>query len=164
MKVPLNRRAADYHFKRLLDVNDLDLIASSLLILSHSLHRSPSSQRNVQFGCVAVCMVDNDLWVASNYIKIRDEELNLLLNILKQDGFPFKGDIYIVTIPDQDEMHAEMKLVTQLTQEKKETEVSYIGVSKPCCEKCADVLDKFDIYYADCHDTSPKKWIAPIIY
>lgn len=156
------RRSKAYSEIRMATIKDLDIMASTLLAICYSKNRAPTpeSQGCIQFDCVAVCQVDKDLWVAANKIKIQDENIDKLLEVMKWDKYPFEGDFYIVTIPKEDVMHAEMILLSELRGTGKNTR--YIGVSKPCCELCKQELDRAGIGYAQWHDDPIKKWTPPI--
>lgn len=58
-------------------------------------------------------------------------------------------------------MHAEMQLVSQLKQENLMTD--FIGVSKPCCKQCAEVLDHVHIGYSMWHDSPVVNWENPLL-
>lgn len=161
MKDLVHREGKAYSEIRMAAINDLDRMASALLAFCYSGHRAPTpaSQRRIQFDCVAVCMVGDDLWVAANGIGIQHEDVDELLAMMKEQKYPFKGYVYIVTKPKCEAMHAEMKLLSELNGAGLCT--SYIGVSKPCCMYCKECLNEAGISYAQWHDKEPTDWIAP---
>lgn len=151
MKDLVQRRSKAYSEIRMAAINDLDRMASALLAFCYSGRRAqtPASQRCIQFDCVAVCQVDDDLWVAANGIGIKHEDIDELLDMMEKDGYLFRGFFYIVTNPHNETMHAEMKLLAELREAVKTT--AYIGVSKPCCNQCRLRLDGANIEYAQWH-------------
>ncbi len=163
MRDYVNRRTRefkDYSPNTSSRYSDLDYIATTLLRIAWSRKPdSPETQNAVNYDCVAVCVVNGDLWYASNIIQITDEDVNTLLDCMEKDRFPFDGDVYMVS-NGKGHMHAEMKLVSQLIQEGLKTDS--IGVSKPCCAQCANELSKRGINYSMWHDDSVANWESPI--
>lgn len=161
MKELVRRREKGYSAKRIGSLKNLDIIASTLLALSYSRRYPQSCQQFIQYDCVAACMNGNDLWVASNSKQITGEDLDNLIYIMEKDHFIFIGDIYIVE-NGKGHMHAEMQLISELHSIRvlKPT-ASYIGVSKPCCLYCKEVLDYSGIGYANWHNDPPGTWESP---
>lgn len=161
MKDLVHRSGKAYSEIRMAAINDLDRMASALLAICYSGHRAPTpaSQRRIQFDCVAVCQVGEDLWVAANGIGIQNEDIDELLELMKKEKYFFNGCFYIVTQPGREAMHAEMKLLSELCDATLHT--SYIGVSKPCCKYCKEYLNTAGISYAQWHDKEPTDWIDP---
>lgn len=161
MRELVRRRAKSYSAQRLDSLVNLDIIASTLLALSYSRRCPKASQPKIQYDCVAACMNGNDLWVASNSKKITGEDLDNLISIMEKDHFIFTGDIYIVK-NGKGHMHAEMQLLSELHNIKvPQPPTLYIGVSKPCCEKCKIVLDSMRIGYANWHSDPLGEWESP---
>lgn len=106
--------------------------------------------------CVACIVVDGELWLASNSQTINEDDLVELKKELG-DATP----VWIVTNGERNVMHAEMQLVSQLSQEGKMCNPLYIGVSKPCCVHCCNVLDQLGIKYANWHNCDIKNWQNP---
>lgn len=158
MKNFVNRRARDYHEQRLVDIQDLDLIASWFLVLSWSRRKSqtPQTQKAIQFDCVACIYVNNELWVAANSQRITADDI---AEFKSSTGLDIH--IRIVTNGKPNKMHAEMQLVSQLQQEGKVCIPKYMGVSKPCCKYCAQVLNQMNIDYANWHNSSVTNWEEP---
>ena len=161
MRDLIQRRDKTYSEIRMAAINDLDKIASILLAFCYSGHRSQESQKYIQFDCVAVCMVGDDLWVAANGIGIQHEDVDKLLAMMEEQKYPFEGYVYIVTRPGQEAMHAEMKLLSELHESGMKT--LYIGVTKPCCVLCKQQLDNDNIMYAQWHNQPVTGWIPPYV-
>lgn len=157
----VNRRASDYHIKRYLDLMQTDAeedrIASALLACNYSRCHSatPVTQGLIQMDCVAACIVDGAIWVASNSRKITDEDIDNAL------GDSYTGrDVWIV-VNGRGNMHAEMQLVKELNEANLLGKVKYIGVSKPCCALCSEVLNAQGINYIHWHSSPVKNWEPP---
>lgn len=134
-----------------------DRIAAALLAMSFSGQKSEASQRLIQMACVAVVFVNQEIWVASNGVTIDADIINKTL------GPAYDGcNVYVVE-NGRGKMHAEMQLVQELHGSKmlKEGSKYYIGVSKPCCSRCADVLNKLGIAFLHQHEDDVKGWEAP---
>ncbi|RHA76531.1 hypothetical protein DW921_06440 [Phocaeicola coprophilus] len=58
-------------------------------------------------------------------------------------------------------MHAEMQLIKELSESSLLDKVTYIGVSKPCCKHCKEVLDGCQIDYLHYHTDAVLYWEAP---
>ena len=60
-------------------------------------------------------------------------------------------------------LHAEMKILKRLRAVSKLKACPSIGVSKPCCPRCKEVLDKCEIEYTSYHAVMPKgdAWVNP---
>lgn len=151
----VNRKDNKYHLKRMNDVSNLDLVAITLLQIMHSYRSSYGGL--IHYDCVAVCMVGQDLWVASNSQRLNIYDLHALNETLLLDGYIFRY-IFIVT-NGYKHMHAEMQLLQQLIDENVLTVDMIFGVSKPCCLCCKNILDQYHIYYTHYHDSIVKNWI-----
>lgn len=105
--------------------------------------------------CVAVCFVDGDIWVASNSRKLEPEDIDEAI------GADYCGwNIYIVTNGNGC-MHAEMQLIEELREAYLLDKVTYIGVSKPCCKYCKQVLNRYHIDYLHYHTDAVQHWEDP---
>ncbi|MEM5317778.1 hypothetical protein [Paraburkholderia sp. JHI869] len=62
-----------------------------------------------------------------------------------------------------DTLHAEMKILKRLQSLGLLTQCPRIGVSKPCCPKCKDVLNDWQIDYTSYHTVMPAgdRWVDP---
>lgn len=158
MKNLVNRRSKGYHQYRLNVINDLDIIASTVLALtwSRTHNMSKTSQGLIQMDCVACVIVDNEIWLANNLQNISDEDICELRRIYNIDN-----TIWVVKNGERGIMHAEMQIISQLLQEDKKSTVSYMGVSKPCCKNCSQILDVFNFDYASKHNSIVKNWQSP---
>ena len=59
-------------------------------------------------------------------------------------------------------MHAEMKIVSYFIQNHDDIQGRSLGVSKPCCQACANELSRRGITYSTTHTTQNRGvWIAP---
>lgn len=157
-----NRRKKDYHKDRRDSIHYLDNYASELLAYSYSRTHPEEKTKNslIQYGCVAVCLVDRVLWVASNQSKITSDDTRNLMESIKSDNIQDVKGFHILT-DEKKEMHAEMQLLSQLRQSSQNPHPRYIGVSKPCCGLCAEELDKDSIKYDGMHTVPQKKWVCP---
>lgn len=63
--------------------------------------------------------------------------------------------------PQDTSFHAEMQLVSCLARNRFRFEGNQIGVSKPCCLKCANRLGKLGIDYSYYHTQSADPWVDP---
>ena len=160
MKDLVNRRAQDYHEYRINAINDLDLIASTVLAItwSRSHNMSKQSQCLIQMDCVACVIVDDEIWLASNQQTISAEDIDELRRM-----YHFSSPIWIVKNGTKGVMYAEMQLVSQLQQEGKTPDTLYMGVSKPCCMNCSKVLDILNFDYASKHNSRVTNWESPFI-
>ena len=158
MKDLVNRKSQDYHEYSLNAINDLDIIASTVLAItwSRSHNMSKQSQCLIQMDCVACIIVDNEIWLASNQQTITADDIDELRRMCH-----FSCPIWIVTNGTKGVMHAEMQLVSQLQQEGKKAAPLYMGVSKPCCMSCSQVLDSLNFDYASKHNSKVNNWQSP---
>ena len=58
-------------------------------------------------------------------------------------------------------MHAEMQLIEELREAYLLDKVTYIGVSKPCCKYCKQVLNRYHIDYLHYHTDAVQHWEDP---
>lgn len=135
-----------------------DRMASAILACNYSrIHGDrKTTQGLIQMDCVAVCFVTGSgIWVASNSMKLEPEDIDEAI------GADYNGnDVYIVT-NGYGCMHAEMQLLEELVVSGMLSRVSYIGVSKPCCDYCRRVLDLYHIDYLQYHTDTVQHWEAP---
>lgn len=159
MKTLVKRKSPDYHKKRLNELTELDRIACYLLAANWSKRYIGSYiyQQFIQMNCVAACYVYDELWVASNDQSLTYDDIQTMLNELGQNM-----TVYIVTNGTKNVMHAEMQLLSELIQERKNLYGQYFGVSKPCCKRCKEELDKYGINYTHYHTSEVVNWQPPI--
>lgn len=137
----------------------LDFIAITILRIVYSRNDINGMRgKLVNYECVAVCIVEGDLWVSTNNIQITDADIDELIRILTIDNALIFNYVYIVTFGNG-HMHAEMQLLSQLHVENKRTD--FMGVSKPCCDMCRRVLDSENILYSMWHDSRVVNWEIP---
>ncbi len=160
MKEKINRKNPQYHRVRLNSLQELDRVACFLLAVSYSRRASQTtkSQQFIQIDCVATCMVNGELWVSSNSQSIISEDIDVLLEELQNTNL----NVYIVKNGTPNKMHAEMQLLSQLIQEDTYCDNNYMGVSKPCCEHCAKMLNQYDINFLHYHTDEIRNWESPI--
>ncbi len=161
MKGLVKRCSSGYHVQRLEELKDVDIIASTILAFNWSRRHCDtfSSQSLIQLDCVACCYVQNgsnqiELWVASNSQTITNADIDAL-KIDIGDNIP----IFIVRNGDPFLMHAEMQLLVELNNSTYST--NYMGVSKPCCNKCKRELDAKNISYTHWHQDEVRNWQNP---
>lgn len=160
----VNRHNRSYSQKRLAALSVMeseeDRIACAILACNYSrIHGdTPPTQSLIQMDCVAACFVEGDIWVASNSMKLESQDIDNAI------GADYHGtSVYIVT-NGYGTMHAEMQLVEELTRAGKLTKVSYIGVSKPCCNYCRRILDVYQIGYLHFHRDPVRNWEASVLW
>ncbi|POA33920.1 MULTISPECIES: nucleic acid/nucleotide deaminase domain-containing protein [unclassified Pseudomonas] len=153
----VNRRDKAYHNNRLNSVQQLDKVASYLLGLNYSGYASPTpkSQSLIQMDCVAVAVVNNEWLIASNTQRIGDDEIIRMANEL---GFDI---VYALIKRGNGHMHAEMQILEELAASKYSSANVFIGVSKPCCKKCAEWIVHTGAKYTAHHDSDVVHWEKP---
>lgn len=159
MSKEVNRQASSYHSEVIGHKNDLDYMASALLAISYSrrANSSSKSQSLIQYDCVAVCIVEDEgIWIASNSKQITDADIKEFRQYLNSSWAT--KPIWTVT-NGSSAMHAEMQLVKELFDNKKSTK--YIGVSKPCCMQCRQVLQNCNIQFSCYHTSTVTNWESP---
>lgn len=119
----------------------LDKMALDILVLHQKNHLS----------CVALCALKNDVYLITTNGFVPDTEA-----CAKQ----FKCDFIYLSQSHLSDMHAEMKLLSIVYNERFETLNKEIGVSKPCCALCASVLDSFKMKYTLWHEEATF-WLSP---
>lgn len=140
-------------------VAEADRIACMVLAVAYSraYGDTPSVQKLIQMDCVAACFVNRDIWLASNQVGITEEDINNAL------GDEYNGTTVWVVENGNGRMHAEMQLVQELQHGGYPCRGRYIGVSKPCCDQCAAVLDNLGMNYLHRHKDKVKRWESPQI-
>lgn len=136
---------------------EADRMACAILACNYSrIHGDTRfTQALIQMDCVAVCFVDDDIWVASNSMKLEPEDIDEAI------GTDYCGrNVYIVK-NGTGCMHAEMQLIKELSESSLLDKVTYIGVSKPCCKHCKEVLDGCQIDYLHYHTDAVLYWEDP---
>lgn len=174
-----------YHNQRLQTMSWDDKVASYILALNWSrtgglnagtatAQASPARQRRSHVDCVAVAYVDNKWYIASNVIELTDHEIVLTDASIGRpvDATEYFGHVhyyntithnYEIVREGGDTLHAEMKILKRLKSLGLLTQCPRIGVSKPCCPKCKDVLDNWQIDYTSYHAVTPGdgRWVDP---
>lgn len=151
-----------YDSIRISHLNDLDIIASYLLAKLYSVQCSPSSdsQKLIQMNCVAVAVIGDKWFVASNGIPlVSSESIKYKINEIRSPSIYHTDNIKICD--ESGKHHAEMKILSEVKKLGLPIENVYIGVSKPCCKCCAGELDKVNAYYADWHSDPISDWVPP---
>lgn len=162
MKKRVNRHnRKEYNQIRLEGLSEIraeaDRIACIVLAVAYSRTHGdiPSVQRLIQMGCVAACFVGDAIWLASNNVEILPVDIDNAL------GNDYNGRTVWIVQNGNGNMHAEMQLVQELHNDSCLYRGVYIGVSKPCCEQCANLLDKLGISYLHWHDDRVVHWESP---
>ncbi len=137
---------------------EADRMACAILACNYSrIHGdTETTQGLIQMDCVAVCFVTGSgIWVASNSMKLEPEDIDEAI------GTDYCGrNVYIVK-NGTGCMHAEMQLIKELREASLLDKVTYIGVSKPCCKYCKQLLDGCQIDYLHYHTEKVQHWEAP---
>lgn len=164
MKLLVNRhRRTEYNKIRLEALSELraevDRIASMILAVAHSRANGDTSIRQnlIQMDCVAACFVKRYIWIASNCVDITEEDIN---NALGKD---YNGTTVWVVVNGDGHIHAEMQLVEELQCSYHVYRGRHIGVSKPCCKQCAEILDELGMKYLYYHEDRVRNWESPTI-
>jgi hypothetical protein len=93
----------------------------------------------------------------------KEELAALLQNVFREDNQPVPIACHWVGPPDQFPIHAEVMLAKFVETYRATFPVTpKIGVSKPCCRKCAGHLDTAQIGYSCYSDVNPgaEAWLA----
>lgn len=153
----VNRRASDYHIKRIAALTHLDMVASYLLGLNYSGRASPTkkSQGLIQMDCVAVAVINDEWLIASNSRKINDDDIVMMSQEL---GFDLT---YALIDRGSGSMHAEMQILEEIKASNYGSVNVQFGVSKPCCKRCAEWLSRYGAKYSAWHDAHVVNWEAP---
>lgn len=139
------------------EINSADKAASFLLAINYSKRTSQTkvSQGLIQMDCVAVAYVNNEYLVASNSRRIDDDDMIALSDEL---GTPIN---YALISRGSGNMHAEMQVMEEIKESGYNFKGITIGVSKPCCLYCKDVLDQYGVNYSHYHDSHVVNWEEP---
>lgn len=153
----VNRRAHDYHIRRIGALTQLDKVASYLLALNYSNRASPKkvSQGLIQMDCVAVAVINDEWLIASNSRKLDDNDIILLSEELGIDM------TYALISRGDGQMHAEMQVLEEISASNYSAANVQFGVSKPCCKKCAEWLSHYGAKYSAWHDAQVVNWEKP---
>lgn len=153
----VQRRKSGYQQLRLREMSDLDRAASAVLAFNYSRRSSssPATQGLIQNDCVAVCLVDDEYWIASNSRRLEAEDIDEFAEFLGEDI-----NCWIV-INGDGKMHAEMQLLKELIDAGIDTRGMSFGVSKPCCILCARKLYEYGVSYTHYHGDSIVNWEKP---
>ncbi len=78
----------------------------------------------------------------------KDHIASFMKRMLKEAGTPLPPatGITLLTPTESFDAHGEMRILAYCRERK--LPLSFIGVCKPCCEKCAETLDKEEVGYA----------------
>ncbi len=158
----VNRRLSGYHKLAIEIKSNEDFIASAALAIEYSRRTSqtPSTQKMIQFDCVAACFVDgSELWIASNSHSLTQNDVDVLCDVMDLDS---SISIYIVVNGIKNDMHAEMQLLKELLDSDMNPNELVFGVSKPCCEQCASMLDTYKVGYTFYHNSTVINWQSPL--
>lgn len=184
-----------YLAQRIKGLNNLDRLASFILAILHSMLRTntygswsasgqfqpassnmdshTASEKKIQFGCVAVCVIDGTIYFGRNGVGegLTREQLGIFLEGDAPEEAPIATDKYLNSVRDfcdvrkeggyPNELHAEMQLVDFLGLPI--SRMKYVGVSKPCCQNCQSVLKTYNIKYAAGHGDVVTNWLPPPI-
>jgi hypothetical protein len=174
-----------YHNERMRTMSWDDKVASYILALNWSrtgglnagtptLQASKARQRRSHVDCVAVAYVNRKWYIASNVIELTDHEIVLTDASIGRpvDAAEYFGHVdyygtltnnYEIVREGGDTLHAEMKILKRLKSLGLLTQCPRMGVSKPCCPKCKDVLNDWQIDYTSYHTVMPggDRWVDP---
>lgn len=181
-----------YHQERLSSMGWDDKVASFILSMHWSRGEGAAGGRSVlstkvgpkkrvkerqlesHLDCVAAMHADGKWYFAANRLVLMPVDIELADHSLGRplDGAEFFGGVnYYNTLAGNYEivadggvhMHAEMKIIRRLHALGKLKVRMRIGVSKPCCPRCKQVLDRWQIDYTSFHDVIPPgdTWIDP---
>ncbi len=172
----------DYHDERLTSISYLDKVSSFVLALNWSQGgegvgakpaRKPKKkstdfqqfmarQLESHLDCVAAASVENIWYFAANRLKLSADNMQQFSVELDE-----KVTYHLINVNAHypDNMHAEMKVLKFLKHQGKLVKGLEIGVSKPCCSKCKNVLDIWGIQYTSYHDVPVQAtaWVDPAV-
>ncbi len=153
----MNRRDKGYHQLRLQTVADLDKVASFALAANYSGRASPTkvSQGLIQMDCVAVAVVNGEWLFASNSRKLTDDDIN---EVADEMGANL---IYAIVKRGTGSMHAEMQVLEEIVASGYSIQDVFVGVSKPCCQKCKNVMESKGAKYTAWHQDHVVNWEKP---
>jgi hypothetical protein len=142
-------------------LSDLDLLAITI----HRLYWV-GEPKLVNNGTVAVAEVDGEIWYAVNVLTAPTHD-----EVVVAHSFVSRCNVditpYLIHLDegegDDQNTHAEMKLLYQLEQEGKKPANNHIGVSKPACQYCYATLKKNEIGVSWYHTRQVVTWDYPKI-
>lgn len=124
--------------------------------------------------CVAIFLDENSkLYAAANSHQLREDDINSIVKDFNKEEelfklfFGFSGkpmnipEFKIVVEGTMYHMHAEMQLLRYLRNRNITPKCSFMGVSKPCCQRCAEELNKYRIKYSTFHNDLVQNWEPP---
>jgi hypothetical protein len=168
-------------------LNDLDLIARFVLAIAHSgqwtaervaegtgrpaaeaARTAAREQHFVNQRTVAVARVRGTLYIAANMLwndDVEDVGTTMTRVMLALRGEGIRGPFQFVPNPNGSSdsvFHAEMQLLRYLARNGLPMPAE-MGVSKPCCPRCAARLDRIGVAHSAEHDQDPgpRRWEAP---
>lgn len=125
---------------------------------AHWLKNKKLRQLDIQLECIAAAYVGDTWYFAANNLVIIDSDVHATLREL---GTPHAK--YQIVYDPTPNMHAEMKILKFLHMNGVVLSGINVGVSKPCCPRCKDVLDSSAVNYTSYHDTAVDalRWVRP---
>lgn len=125
---------------------------------AHWLKNRQMRQLDIQLECAAAAYVGDTWYFAANNLVIIASDVTTTLAEL---GTPW-AENKVVWDPTPN-MHAEMKILKHLRSRGIALAGVNMGVSKPCCPRCKEVLDAQHVAYTSYHDTPvpADRWAAP---
>jgi hypothetical protein len=176
MIMPLGKNAAArkdgknnvYEAVQYNELNHLDQVARYILAVGYSGQYAGDNalrQGYINAHTVAVAQHGTELFVAINTLfyaqqgKAPQEHMNKIIGRVKAElisagATDYYSNIYFIDnewgIKDRF-YHAEMQLVDFFKNNNWPLQGNMLGVSKPCCQKCAENLDKLKISYSYWH-------------
>lgn len=125
---------------------------------AHWLKNRQMRQLDIQLECIAAAYVLGTWYFAANKLVIIDSDV---ATILAELGTPMTG--YHVVWDPTPTMHAEMKILKCLRSREIPLADVNMGVSKPCCLRCRQVLEAQGVAYTSYHDSviDADHWTAP---
>jgi hypothetical protein len=153
----MNRRQNGYHQLRLQSVAELDKVASYVLAHNYSGRTSQTkvSQGLIQMDCVAVAVVNGEWLFASNTRKLKDEDVNAVADEMGSNL------IYAIVERGSGSMHAEMQVLEEIRASGYSIQDVFVGVSKPCCRQCKQVLESNGARFTAWHQDHVVNWEKP---
>lgn len=152
-RLPLDKTAV---YRSLMASPDLS-IATHAARLSHTLWFSGKDvdQHRINFGTVAACVLGNTYLVTGNGVD--GGEIRALLEPHLPEGAA------LVVLDEIDGVHAEMRLLQEVYAAYQGYPTGLVmGVTKPCCELCAQALTCHNIGFAVWHTRKlSTKWEPP---
>lgn len=125
---------------------------------NHWLKNMQLRQLDIQLECVAAAHVGGTWFFAANTVIIIDSDVTTTLREL---GTPWAK--YHIVREFTPNMHAEMKILKHFRSKGIQLDDINMGVSKPCCHRCKEVLDREGVNYTSYHTNkvAENRWTAP---